>query len=219
MTRRHTVLLTGFEPFAGMAHNPSWDVVTEVAAAAGRTALRAQEVHGEVAVRTAQLPVEFHASSELLREQIAATSPDLVISVGLAAGTDVVRLERVGLNLRDARIPDNAGDQPFDESVVPGGPAALFATLRLKAAHAAIRAEGIPVALSLSAGSFVCNSVLYALLHTAPASLPAGFVHVPDLSGARSPVSRTQAARALDLVITESLRGGPDLDVPAGALH
>lgn len=214
-----TVLLTGFEPFAGMDHNPSWDVVTDLAAAAARTALQAQQVHGEIVVRTALLPVEFHASTELLLEQIADTAPDLVIAVGLAAGTDVVRLERVGLNLRDARIPDNAGHQPTEEPVVPGGPPAMFATLRLKAAHAAISAAGIPVALSLSAGSFVCNSLLYAVLHAAPPSMPAGFVHVPELSGAGSSVSPAQAVHAVDLLLTESLHQGPDLKVAAGLLH
>lgn len=219
MTPVRTVLLTGFEPFAGMQHNPSWDVVAEVAASAERTALRAQEVHGELTVHAARLPVQFRASAELLEEQIAATAPDVVICVGLAAGTEAVRLERVGLNLRDARIPDNAGHQPSEEPVVPGGPAAMFSTLRLKAAHAAISAAGIPVTLSLSAGSFVCNSLLYALLHAAPGSVPAGFVHVPDLSRADSPVSRTQAAQALDLLITESLHESPDLQVPAGTLH
>lgn len=214
-----TVLLTGFEPFAGMDHNSSWDVVTDLAAAAARTELHTQQVHGEIAVRTALLPVEFHASAELMLEQIADAAPDLVIAVGLAAGTDAVRLERVGLNLRDARIPDNAGHQPTGEPVVPGGPDAMFSTLRLKAAHAAIRAAGIPVALSLSAGSFVCNNLLYALLQATPPSMPAGFVHVPELGAAGSPVSRAQAVRAIDLLLTEALHHGPDLQVPAGLLH
>lgn len=214
------MLLTGFQPFAGMDHNPSWNVVTELAERAERAQLRAQAVHGEIAVRTALLPVEFEASAQLMDEQIAATGPDLVIAVGLAAGTEAVRLERVGLNLRDARIPDNAGHQPAGEPVVPGGPTALFSTLRLKAAHALIDAEGIPVTLSLSAGSFVCNSLLYALLHTTgPGARPAGFVHVPDLDLPGSEVSRAQAVLALDLLITESLRPEPDLDVPAGLLH
>lgn len=216
----HSVLLTGFQPFAGMDHNPSWNVVTELAERAERAQLRAQAVHGEIAVRTALLPVEFEASAQLMDKQIAATGPDLVIAVGLAAGTEAVRLERVGLNLRDARIPDNAGHQPAGEPVVPGGPTALFSTLRLKAAHALIDAEGIPVTLSLSAGSFVCNSLLYALLHTTgPGARPAGFVHVPDLDLPGSEVSRAQAVLALDLLITESLRPEPDLDVPAGLLH
>lgn len=218
----HTVLLTGFQPFAGMDHNPSWNVVTELAERAERAQLRAQAVHGEITVRTALLPVEFEASAQLMEEQIAETDPDLVIAVGLAAGTEAVRLERVGLNLRDARIPDNAGHQPAGEPVVPGGPTAMFSTLRLKAAHALIDAEGIPVTLSLSAGSFVCNSLLYALLHTTgpgPGARAAGFVHVPDLDRPGSGVSRAQAVLALDLLITESLRPEPDLDVPAGLLH
>ncbi|MGJ9374086.1 pyroglutamyl-peptidase I [Nesterenkonia sp. CF4.4] len=219
MSSSRTVLLTGFEPFAGMDHNPSWDVVAELAAVAERQGLHAQQVHGALAVRTALLPVEFSASAARLLEQITACAPDLVIAVGLAAGTEAVRLERVGLNLRDARIPDNAGHQPTEEPVVSGGQPALFSTLRLKSAHAAIGAAGIPVALSLSAGSFVCNSLLYSLLHTVPTSVPAGFVHVPDLTREDSPVSRAQAVQALDLLITESLRPEPDLQAPGGQLH
>ena len=219
MSPARTVLLTGFEPFAGMDHNPSWDAVEELAGAAARSQLRAQEVHGDLDVHTALLPVEFGASAELLLEQMTATVPDLVIALGLAAGTETVRLERVGLNLRDAQIPDNAGHQPAEAPVVPGGPPALFATLRLKAAHAAISAAGIPVSLSLSAGSFVCNSLLYSLLHTVPDSVPAGFVHLPDLSSEGSPVSLAQAVHALDLLITESLHPRTDLSVPAGLLH
>lgn len=151
-----------------------------------------------------------------------ATPPELVICLGLAAGTDTIRLERVALNLRDARIPDNAGAQPADVPVVPQGPPALFSTLRLKAAHARITATGIPVTLSLSAGSYVCNELLYTALHHISAKdlqIPAGFVHLPDLHSPSTPLSIGQAAAAVDLLIAESLRKNDDDATPLGQLH
>lgn len=221
-----TVLLTGFEPFAEMDYNPSWDVVSELAVAAKGACLHTQVSHPSLQLHTALLPVEFQASSTELRRQISELTPDLVISLGLAAGISCVRLERVGLNLRDARIPDNAGHQPAGEPVVPGASSALFSTARLKAAHSMIAAAGIPVQLSLSAGSFVCNNVLYTLLHSLAAnseahgsSVPGGFVHLPDLRSPESPLTVAQAVHAVDLLINESLRREADLQAPAGSLH
>lgn len=220
------VILTGFEPFGGSDHNPSWDVASAVAGRAlpGRLSRTGAP---PVEVRTVLLPVTYGRGSRLLTDAVEAAvaedrCPAAVIALGLAAGTDAVRLERVGVNLRDARIPDNAGAQPADEPVVDGGDGALFSTLRLKAAHARIMAAGIPVRLSLSAGSFVCNDVLYSLLHHLRAhdpKVPAGFVHVPDLRDPQSPVRPEQAVEAVELLMEETLRGGPDVAVPGGALH
>ncbi|MDS2173477.1 pyroglutamyl-peptidase I [Nesterenkonia sp. CL21] len=228
------VLLTGFEPFGGMAHNPSWDVATAVAErAAGSldptgpaSPTGPTDVPG-LEVRALRLPVAFGRAAGLLADAVDAAvaegrTPAAVVALGLAAGTEAVRLERVGLNLRDARIPDNDGAQPADEPVVASGEGALFSTLRLKAALARIREAGIPVHLSLSAGSFVCNDVLYALLHDLSArglDVPGGFVHVPDLRDPQSPVSLAQAVEAVELLLAETLRGGADSSVPGGALH
>ena len=205
------VLLSGFEPFAGMSHNSSWDVVEQTAAT-----ITGAEVH------TVLLPVEFRRAAELLVQRIGEVEPDVVIAVGLAAGTGTLRLERVGINLRDARIPDSSGAQPVDEPIDAEGQGALFSTLRLKAAHARIVEERIPVQLSLSAGTFVCNDVLYSLLAAAAnadSPTPAGFVHLPDLRTEDAPLAEDQAVRALDILIEESLSSAPDAALAAGALH
>lgn len=216
------ILLTGFEPFGGSAHNSSDDVVSEVARRAAARDLVTQQEHDDVVISTLTLPVEFGAAGHLLTAAVEQQRPDVVIAVGLAAGTDTLRLERVGLNIRDARIPDNAGAQPLDQPVLAGAENAHFSTLRLKAAQQRILAAQIPVSLSLSAGTFVCNEVPYTLLHhISAAALPiaAGFVHVPDLRGSDSPLSLAQAADAVDLVIAESLKSGSDPATLTGALH
>ncbi|WHS35893.1 pyroglutamyl-peptidase I [Auritidibacter ignavus] len=208
MTR---VLVSGFEPFDTMTDNPSWEVAHKVSQA---------EITPEV--HAVCLPVEFGTAARLLLDQVDSIQPDLIIAVGLAAGTETIRLERVGLNLRDARIPDNAGFQPVDQPIDPHGPAAVFSTLRLKAAHSRMRAIDLPAQLSLSAGSFVCNEVLYSLLSAVtqwPAPVPAGFVHVPDLPDPTVPATIDQAVVALQILIDESLRPEPDEPLIGGALY
>lgn len=194
-----------------MSHNSSWDVVEQAA-----ETITGAEVH------TVLLPVEFRRAAELLVQPIGEVEPDVVIAVGLAAGTGTLRLERVGINLRDARIPDNSGAQPVDEPIDAEGRGALFSTLRLKAAHARIVEEQIPVQLSLSAGTFVCNDVLYSLLAAAAnadSTTPTGFVHLPDLLAEDAPLTEDQAVRALDILIEESLSSAPDAALAAGTLH
>ncbi|WP_166429866.1 pyroglutamyl-peptidase I [Nesterenkonia sphaerica] len=222
MATVHPILVSAFEPFGGAQRNPSHDVVQELTRRAERGQLSAQQEHAGVVVVPVLLPVEFSTAGQLLTRAISEHRPALVISVGLAAGTDTIRLERVGLNLRDARIPDNAGAQPVDEPITAEGESALFSTLRLKAAGERIAAADIPVSLSLSAGSYVCNDLLYTVLHHLGRQAPqtrAGFVHVPDLHAADAPVTVGQAVLALDLLICESLSEAPDTAAQLGALH
>lgn len=121
-----------------------------------------------------ELPCAFGAAGSALTAALDRVRPEVAIAVGLAGGTAAVRVERVAVNLQDARIPDNAGDQPVDRPVRADGPAALFATLPAKRAVAAIRAAGVAAEPSLSAGAFVCNHVMYALLDApAPPGPPA----------------------------------------------
>ncbi|GAA4834388.1 pyroglutamyl-peptidase I [Garicola koreensis] len=221
------ILLTDFEPFGGSAHNSSGDVVSEVARRAAARQLLTQQEHDDVVISTLTLPVEFGAAGHLLTTAAQQHRPDVVISVGLAAGAATLRLERVGLNLRDARIPDNAGAQPLAQPIIAGAENAHFSTLRLKAAQQRIAAAGIPVSMSLSAGTFVCNEVLFTILdHISAAGLPtsAGFVHVPDLRApdrhsSDSPLSLPQVADAVDLVISESLKPIDDVAGRTGTLH
>lgn len=171
--RPQCVLLAGFEPYGGAAGNPSQDVVRTLD---GTRLGNGSLLHGLV------LPVRFGEASAVLATEIARTRPGLVLALGLAASRGEVAIERVALNLCDASIPDNAGLQPRDTAVLTDGPAALFATLPVRAMLAAVLAAGLPAVLSLSAGSYVCNEVFYRLLHAqATAGLPAGFMHLPPV--------------------------------------
>ena len=130
----------------------------------------------------------------MLDAAIREHRPELVIAVGLAEGRTAITPERIAINVEDARIADNAGAQPVDAPVVPGGPDAHLTRLPVKEIVAAIAAAGIPAALSDSAGTFVCNAVMYRLLHD-HAGLPAGFIHVPEASV----IPAHDVARALEL--------------------
>lgn len=162
-----SVLLTGFGPFAGSTGNPSQDAVNAYAAA-----------HPSDDLITAVLPVVFTEAATRLRALIAEHRPEIVIAFGLAGGSTRVAVERVAVNLIDARIPDNSGAAPIDEPSDPGGPTARFATLPVKRIARALDEAGIPAQVSLSAGSYVCNHVFYTALAAAPEAR-AGFIHLP----------------------------------------
>ncbi len=162
-----TVLLTGFEPFDGATSNPSWDAIEALA--------------GDDVV-VARLPVEFAAAGERMDALLAEHSPDLVIALGLANGRAAVTPERVAINIEDARIADNGGDHPVDRPVVDRGPAAYFTGLPVKEIVQRMREEGIPAEVSDSAGTYVCNHLMYRLMHAVATRHPttrAGFIHVP----------------------------------------
>lgn len=174
MTQPSPVLVTGFSPFGGDDVNPSQ--------------LIAQALDGQTVQRRriigAVLPVTFAAAVAALDELIDAHRPVLVVALGQAGGRSELSFERVAINLVDARIADNAGDQPIDQPVIAGAPAAYFSTLPVKAMQADLQAIGIPSALSTSAGTFVCNQVFFALAHAIATRLPTargGFIHVPWL--------------------------------------
>ena len=177
--RKPIALLTGFDAFGGDARNPSWLAVQ---------ALHGKQVAGHRVV-AAQLPTVFDGSIAALRKLLALHRPALVICVGLAAGRGGLSLERVAINVNDARIADNAGAQPIDTAVVPGGPAAYFSSLPIKAMLLALQAQGVAAEVSQTAGTFVCNHVFYGLMHLLATgrgmrNVRGGFVHVPALPGA-----------------------------------
>ena len=169
-----TILLTGFEPFGGEHINPSQQIVR---------ALDGEIISGHRVVG-AILPVAFAVIVPLLENLLAAHRPALVLALGQAGGRSAISLERVAINLIDARSADNEGLQPIDETVIADAPGAYFSTLPIKAIEAHLCALGIPVASSLSAGSFVCNQVFFGLAHllaTQHADVRGGFIHVPWL--------------------------------------
>jgi pyroglutamyl-peptidase len=209
------LLLTGFEPFGGETVNPSWQVAQ---------ALHGTQLHG-VPVVALQLPCVFGQALTVLREALQQWQPQVVLALGQAGGRCDLSLERVAINVDDARISDNAGAQPVDLPVVPGGPAAYFATLPIKAMVAALRAAGFPASVSQTAGTFVCNHVFYGLMHVlhGPAGeggARGGFMHLPLLpeQAARHPgqpslplatlVDGTRLALATALAVQVDLRLG-----------
>ena len=166
------LLLTAFEPFGGEALN------------AAREAVSALDAPEGLQLRRLLVPTVFGLAGDTVWEAIARERPDAVLCVGQASGRAALTPERAALNLRDASIPDNAGNRPVDEPVVPGGPAAYFTTLPVREMAEAIRRAGLPAAISSSAGTFVCNDLLYTLLYRIEREgLPirCGFLHVPCL--------------------------------------
>ena len=159
------ILLTGFEPFGKASSNPSGEIVKQIA--------------GDNII-TAILPVAYAQSAERLLALIAEHNPDVVISLGQAEGRTQITPERVAINLDDARLADNEGVMRNDVKILEDGPDAYFSTLPIKEIVEAIQAKGIPAAVSLSAGAFLCNHVFYIAQNKfAGTSVRSGFVHVP----------------------------------------
>jgi len=211
--RERTVLLTGFAPFGGEAVNPSWQAVR---------ALDGRMVEGHRIV-TAELPCEFDASLPVLWRALRKAEPKVAIAVGLAGGRNGISLERIAINLIDARIPDNAGAQPVDVPVLRGGAAAFFSTLPLKASLLALREADIAAHVSQTAGTYVCNQVFYALMHALRRcrNTRAGFVHVPWLpeqaaAHGQPGMPLGQMTRALDIIVHAALATRRDVRVAAG---
>jgi pyroglutamyl-peptidase len=168
------LLLTGFEPFGGSRINPSEQVVRALA----------QEPPPGIELITAILSVDHQCGPLELLRACEQASPEAVLCLGEAPQRSAISIERLAINLLDFRIPDNQGIQVTDEPIIPGGPAAYFTTLPVKAIWQAIQNVDIPAELSLSAGAYLCNQVLYRLLHHLAQNqlhIPAGFIHLPRL--------------------------------------
>ena len=166
------ILLTAFEPFGGEAVNAALEAVKRIEAPEGVELLKLT------------VPTVFSLAGERVGEAVRRERPDAVLCVGQAAGRRAVTPERVAINLRDAASPDNAGNCPREEPVEPEGPSAYFSTLPVRAMAEAIRAKGIEAEVSNTAGTFVCNDLMYTLLHTLAregAGRRGGFIHVPCL--------------------------------------
>jgi pyroglutamyl-peptidase len=165
-------LVTGFEPFGEEAVNPALEALA-----------RLPQHLGDLSVATCVLPTAFGRALEVLDRVLMRHEPDIVLGLGLAGGRAALSLERVAINVDDARIADNDGERPIDCPVVAGGPAAHFTTLPIKTIAAALREAGLPAVVSNTAGTFVCNHVFYYTLHRAAMrpQMRAGFLHLPYL--------------------------------------
>lgn len=165
------VLITGFEPFGGEKVNPAYEAVKML-----------PDVIAGAEIMKLEIPTVFSQSIAAVEAGIEKYHPDIVINVGQAGGRSCITIEKVGINLAEARIPDNAGVQPVDEPLQADGPTAYFATIPVKAMVENVRNHGIPCHISYSAGTYVCNCVMYNVLHLTATRYPnirAGFIHVP----------------------------------------
>ena len=171
------LLITGFEPFGGETINPSWEAVQ-----------RLPERIGGFTLHKLQIPTVFEAAAQKVLSEAEGCQPRVILSVGQAGGRKEITPERIGVNLRRAATPDNAGNQPQGEGIVLNGPDGIFSTCPVEAMAEAVRGAGLPGRVSDSAGTFVCNDVLYTLLsHYAGTDTLVGFVHVPWLPEQGSP--------------------------------
>lgn len=208
-----SVLVTGFDPFGGSPVNPSWQAV--------------QALHGRVIaghrVIGAELPTVFGAWRRELPALLQLHRPRLVLCTGQAGGRAAISLERVAINVNDARIPDNAGAQPVDAPVVADGPAAWFTGLPIKAMLQALQDAGVRAEVSQTAGTFVCNETFYGLMHLLAQpewqGVRGGLVHVPWLPEQGEPsMPLAKIVRGLEIAIACALRTDHDIRKEAGAL-
>ncbi|WP_251952776.1 pyroglutamyl-peptidase I [Levilactobacillus brevis] len=188
------LLITGFDPFGGEKTNPAIEAVKRLPAAiAGAT------------VVPLEIPTVFGTCAEVVRQAIITERPDVVLSVGQAGGRSALTPERIAINLDDGRIPDNAGFQPVDQPIQPNGPAAYFIQLPVKAMAQAIRQAGLPSHVSTTAGTYVCNHIMYQVQHLRATEFPqlqAGFIHIPFL-----PEQVVQRSGVPSLSLTDDVRG------------
>ncbi|WP_046179597.1 pyroglutamyl-peptidase I [Domibacillus tundrae] len=187
------ILLTGFEAFGGDATNPSLEAVTKLN---GKKA-------GDFTIVARQLPTVFDESIASLQEYVEELNPTLVICVGQAGGRPDITVERVAINVNDARIADNKEQQPIDTQIIEGGPAGYWSTLPIKAIVKTMRDNGIPASVSQTAGTFVCNHIFYGLMHILEnegKQVRGGFIHIPYLPE-QAAVHPGQPSMSLDTII------------------
>lgn len=189
------ILLTGFEPFGQSSINPSDELVKALAT----------QRFADFELVTAVLPVDRFRGPQELLVLVQQHSPDAVVCLGEASRRAAISIERVAVNLLDFGIADNTGHQAQDEPIVPDGPAAYFTTLPVRAMQQAVVAAGIPAELSLSAGAYLCNQVTYELLYFLAEqgqTIPAGFVHLPQLPEQVANQRPLRPSMALQTMIT-----------------
>ena len=208
-----SVLVTGFDPFGGSHVNPSWDAVH---------ALNGREIHGHRIIG-GEVPTVFGASLLRLEALMEEHQPRLVILTGQAGGRGAISLERVAINVNDARIPDNLGAKPIDVPIVPDGPAAYFTSLPIKAMLQALLDAGVRAEVSQTAGTFVCNQTFYGLMHLLARprwqGVRGGLIHVPWLPEQGQPSMRLdELVRGLELAIACALETHRDIRMEAGAI-
>jgi len=188
------ILLTAFTPFDGENINPALEAMKLL-----------PDKIGNLEVLKLEVPTVFGKSALLVLETIEQEKPDFVLSIGQAGGRAEITPERIAINIDDARIPDNEGNQPVDRPIYLDGENAYFSNLPIKAMVEAIKKEGIPASVSNSAGTYVCNHLLYSVLHSIKKNtlpLKAGFIHVPYI-----PDQTVEKKDKPSLALSEIVRG------------
>ena len=188
------LLITGFEPFGGQTINPSWQSV-----------LALENQIGEYLLTKLEIPTVFKLGAERVLKKAEEINPDAIICIGQAGGRNAITPEVVAINLMDANIADNAGNKPINTKILPDGENAYFSNLPIREMVKAINEGGVPAKLSYSAGAFVCNDVLYTLLHKFSGSnVKVGFIHVPyfpEQTDSLPSLEKEQIVKALTLAI------------------
>ena len=211
------VLLTGFDPFGGDKVNPATEAVKRVS----------DNVNGVEVVKI-EVPTVFHKSIDVVAKTIEEVKPDAVLCIGQAGGRAELTPERVAINLDDARIADNEGNQPIDVKIFEDGEPAYFATLPIKAMVASMRNAGIPASVSNTAGTFVCNHLMYGVLYTLAKKYPGvrgGFMHVPFIpeqvvSRANTPsMALFDIVKGIEAAITAIAENDKDINTAEGRTH
>lgn len=211
------VLITGFDPFGGESINPAWEAVK----------MMKDTIAGAEIVKM-QIPTVVGKSIEKIHEKMKEINPDIVLSIGQAGGRFGVTPERVAINITDARIPDNEGNQPIDTPIFVDGPAAYFTNLPVKAMVESIKNAGYPSVLSNTAGTYICNHVMYGILHYIDKEFPnirGGFIHVPYAASqvVNKPGTPSMAiadiTAALEAAVQAAVENAQDIKVIGGEIH
>lgn len=211
------ILVTGFDPFGGEPINPAIETVKKLS----------DTIAGAEIIKL-EIPTVCHKSLRVIDEAIAKYDPDVVLSIGQAGGRPDITVERVGINMDDCRIKDNEGNQIIDEPVYPDGPAAYFATIPIKAIVQRILDKNIPASVSNTAGTFVCNHVMYGVCHllaTKYSGKRSGFIHIPFLPQQvldkknTSSMSQEMMVDAITAAIEAIVDTKEDIKVMGGATH
>lgn len=211
------ILVTGFDPFGGDMMNPAFEAVK---------LLPATVAGAEIVVL--EVPTVFAKSAEVVKQGILQHKPDAVLCIGQAGGRASITVEKVGINLAEARIPDNENNQPSGVKLVEDGETAYFATLPVKAMVTSIKKLGIPAHISYTAGTFVCNDIMYRLLHLLKTEFPnirGGFIHVPfdtaqvvDRPVGTPSMPVATIAEALKAAVEAIALNPVDIELPAGEI-
>lgn len=212
------VLITGFDPFGGESINPALEAIK----------LLQNKTFSDIEIVTKEIPTVFYKSIKVLENYIEEVKPNLIICIGQAGGRSEITVERVAININDARIPDNENNQPIDTPIIVDGPAAYFSTIPIKLIVQNIKKAGIPASVSQTAGTFVCNHLFYGLRHiiaTKYTDIAGGFIHIPYLpkQAIHHPGNPSMAiediVRALEIAINTSVSVDEDAKISGGTIN